>query len=75
MPWRTLIELLHIVLGVLATLVLAWLAAWSVPNARGSIVLVAWIVAAVVMLTGVRRLLRAWAADHAPVSDDRVSRG
>ncbi|MEN2785027.1 hypothetical protein ACFOKI_14650 [Sphingomonas qilianensis] len=75
MPVRTLVELLHLVGGLLATWLLAWLAAWSVPNARGSIVLVAWIVAGVVVLMGVRPLRRAWATDHAPVSNDSGSRG
>ena len=73
MPVRALIELLHIAVGVLATLLLAWLAAWSVPNARESITLVAWIVVGVVVLSGLRSLLRARNRGRVPQADDAAS--
>jgi membrane protein implicated in regulation of membrane protease activity len=75
MPWRTLIELLHMVFGILATLLLSSLASWAVPNARESISLVAWVVAAVVVAMGVRPLRRAWAQDRGrgPVDSDGVN--
>ena len=73
MPVRALIELLHIAVGVLATLLLAWLAAWSVPNARESITLVAWIVVGVVVLSGLWSLRRARDHGRVPQADDAAS--
>lgn len=64
MPWRTLVELLHLAVGVLATLLLSALASWSVPNARDSITVVAWVVVAVVFAMSIRPLRRAWARDR-----------
>ena len=61
---RTLIELLRMVLAVIATGTIANLAAWSVPNARGSIWAVAWAAAAVVIFMGLRPLKAAWDADR-----------
>ena len=72
MPWRTLVELLHLLFGILATGVLASLASWSVPNARDSITVVAWVVVAVIVAMDVPPLRRAWARDRgrAPVSGE-----
>jgi membrane protein implicated in regulation of membrane protease activity len=75
MPRRTLVELLHLLFGILATVVLASLASWSVPNARDSIALVAWVVVAVVVVMGIQPLRRAWVRDHRPpaVTVERTS--
>ena len=65
MPWRTLTELLHLLVGILATLLVSALASWSVPNARDSITLVTWVVVAVVIVMDIRPVRRAWARDRA----------
>lgn len=70
MPVRTLVELLHIAAGVVATGVIASLAAWSVPDARNSIWWVAWIAAVVVIYMGLRPLRGAWEQDRATGSPD-----
>ncbi|MEG3085932.1 hypothetical protein [Sphingomonas sp. PB4P5] len=74
MPWRTLVELLHLAVGILATLLLSSLAAWSVPNARDSITIVAWAAAGVIVVMTIRPLRRAWARDRgrAPISGESL---
>jgi hypothetical protein len=61
---RTLHELLHIVAGVIGTILFAALAAWAVPVARFDIWLVACIAMAAVAFMGVRPLRLAWRADQ-----------
>lgn len=62
---RALVELLHIVLGVALTALIATLAAWSVPNAEESIWRVALGSGIVVVLTGVSPLRAALQAERA----------
>jgi membrane protein YdbS with pleckstrin-like domain len=63
--WRTLIETLWVVAGLIGAVVFASLATWSVPPARDSI----WGVAAVAMVVlvsmGIGPIRRAWALDRA----------
>lgn len=61
---RTLIELLHIALGVAGVIVFATAAAWGVPGASSDIRLVAGAAVVIVMLMGLRPLRMAWAADR-----------
>lgn len=67
---RTLLELLHIIAGVLTTGLFATLAAWSVPNAADSIWVVAWVAVAVVIFMGIAPLRKAWDADRGRETDD-----
>lgn len=69
MGGRTLLELLHIVVGVLVTALFANLAAWSVPNAADSIWAVAWVAVAVVIFMGIAPLRQAWDADRGNRAD------
>ena len=63
--WRTLIEVLWIVAGVIGAAVFAALATWSVPAARGSIWGVAYGSMVVLVLMGVGPVRQAWARDRA----------
>ena len=62
---RTIIELMHILLGVAGTLAIATLCAWAVPQVGEIIWLVSLGVVAIVVFMGVRPLRLAWRADHA----------
>jgi hypothetical protein len=64
MPRRTLVELLHIIAGLLATAVIVETTSWAYPLGRQTIVQVGWMAAAVVVWLGIKPLRRAWAADH-----------
>ncbi len=66
--WRTLIEVLWIVAGLIGAAVFAWLATWSVPAARVSIWGVAYVSMLVLVLMGIGPIRQAWARD-------RVARG
>ncbi|KQS01344.1 hypothetical protein ASG11_16800 [Sphingomonas sp. Leaf357] len=68
---RTLLELLHIVTGVIATGVFASLAAWAVPHAHDAIWAVAWASAAVIIFMGIRPLRQARRADDSSANGDR----
>ena len=61
---RTLVELLHMVIGVVGASVLAYGAIWSIPHARGTIWGVAFGVMVVVLIMGIRPLMTAWRADR-----------
>jgi heme A synthase len=61
---RTLIELLHIAAGVIASAVIAWGAVWSLPHAAGTIWAVMGGVMVVVVFMGIRPLRMAWRADR-----------
>ena len=61
---RTLYELLHIVVGVVGTTLLASLAAWGVPRSAGAIWDVAYVAMVVVAFMGIRPLRLAWRADR-----------
>ena len=62
---RTLIELFHMLAGVLTTLVLAGLAAWAVPSAAQSIWWVAYVVLVIVVAMGIGPLRAARRVDRA----------
>lgn len=61
---RTLIEVFHIALGVLATALLAAAAVWSLPHAADTIWGVAYGVMVVVVAMGIRPLRDAWRRDR-----------
>lgn len=62
---RALIELLHIVAGMVMTALFAWLASWAVPLATGDIWATAWFAMLVVAFLGIRPMRLAMAADRA----------
>lgn len=62
---RTLIELLHIAVGLVGTAFIAAAATWGVPVAEDSIWTVAYVAMAVVVFMGVKPLRLAWRADQA----------
>ena len=62
---RVLIEMLHILAGLLAALLIASLAAWAYPLARRDIWLVTYIAMGAVVVMGIGQLRRAYAADRA----------
>ncbi|WP_431470969.1 hypothetical protein [Sphingosinithalassobacter sp. LHW66-3] len=64
MPARTLIEMLHIVVGLLAATLIATLSAWSYPPAREDIWLVTGAAMAAVVAMGVGPIRRAWLQDR-----------
>ena len=64
MPKQTLIELLHIVAGLLATAVIVETASWAYPLARATIAAVGWVAAVAVVLMGIPPLRKAWAIDR-----------
>ncbi len=61
---RVLIEVLHIVVGLFAAMLIAALASWSYPLARGDIWLVTVAAMAAVVLMGVGPIRRALADDR-----------
>ncbi|WP_277970879.1 hypothetical protein [Sphingomonas echinoides] len=69
MLWRTLIEVLWIVAGLIGAAVFASLATWSVPSARDSIWGVAYVSMFVLVLMGIGPLRLARARDRAGRSD------
>ncbi len=67
MPRRTLIELVHIVVGLGATAVIVATAAWAYPLARWEIEVTGIACAFVVVLLGIGPVRRAWTRDRAAV--------
>lgn len=65
MPLRTLVEILHIVAGLAATVLIVELSAWGYPLGARVIWFIGGIAALVVLAMGVGPVRRAWAADHA----------
>jgi len=63
-PVRTLVELLHIAAGLMATALIVAVATWSYPLGRETIRLVGWATAVAVVAMGVGPLRRAWTADR-----------
>lgn len=61
---RVLIEVLHIVAGLLAAVVIASLAAWSYRRATHDIWLVAYVAMVAVVAMGIGPLRRAYALDR-----------
>ena len=62
---RVLIEVLHILAGIFAAMLIASLAAWSYPLAKHDIWWVAYAAMVAVVLMGVGPIRRAWAEDRA----------
>ena len=62
---RVLIEVLHIVVGLLAALLIAALASWSYPLARHDIWLVTYVAMGLVVLMGIGPIRTAYEADKA----------
>ncbi len=71
---RVLVELLHIVAGLLAAMVIASLAAWSYRRATNDIWLVAYVAMVAVVVMGIGPLRRAYAADHARTHGNEEAR-
>lgn len=69
MLWRTLIEALWIVAGLIGAAVFASLATWSVPSAHDSIWGVAYVSMLVLVLMGIGPLRLAYARDRAGQGD------
>jgi len=65
---RVLIEVLHIVVGIFAAMLIAALATWSYPLAERDIWLVAYAAMVAVALMGVGPIRRAYAADRATLN-------
>jgi hypothetical protein len=63
--WRTLVELFHILVGLVATVVIAWGSAWAVPLAASAIWWVALACGVAVVAMGIRPLVNAMAEDRA----------
>jgi TRAP-type C4-dicarboxylate transport system permease small subunit len=61
---RVLIEILHILAGIFAAMLIASLAAWSYPLAKHDIWWVAYAAMVAVVLMGVGPIRRAWAEDR-----------
>lgn len=62
---RVLIEVVHIVIGLIAAVLIAAAAAWSYPRATQDIWLVTWVAMALVVLMGIGPIRRAYAIDRA----------
>jgi predicted membrane channel-forming protein YqfA (hemolysin III family) len=71
MMWRTLIEALWIVAGLIGAAVFASLATWSVPSSRDSIWGVAYVSMVVLVLMGISPIRQALARDRASRGDAR----
>jgi hypothetical protein len=57
-----LIEILHFAAGLVGTALIAWLAAWAVPNVRDDIWMVAYAAMLIVAYMAIRPLRLAWRA-------------
>jgi len=66
---RVLIEVLHILAGLVAAMAIAALAAWSYPLAKGDIWLVCYAAMVAVLAMGVNPIRRALAKDRAGQAD------
>jgi hypothetical protein len=67
---RVLTEVIHIAIGLVAAVLIAWAAAWSYPRATDDIWLVAYACMIAVVLMGVGPVRRAYAIDR-----KRLARG
>lgn len=65
---RVLLEVLHIVIGIFAAMLIAALATWSYPLAERDIWLVAYAAMVAVALMGVGPMRRAYEADRATLN-------
>lgn len=64
MPKRTLIELAHVVAGLIATALITKAAIWAYPLGRDTLRIVGWCTIALVLVMAVAPLRRAWAIDQ-----------
>jgi hypothetical protein len=62
---RTIVELLHLLIGVVGTLAIGAICARAVPQVAEEIWLVTGGVTVIVIFMGIRPLRLAWRADHA----------
>ena len=69
---RVLIEVLHILVGLGAAVLIASLAAWSYPLAKHDIWLVTYVAMGLVVLMGVGPIRRAYAEDKAKLGGPRT---
>tara|TARA_B100000678_G_scaffold268333_1_gene254525 strand:- start:161 stop:376 length:216 start_codon:yes stop_codon:yes gene_type:complete len=67
---RVLIEILYIVAGLGAAMLLGWLSAWSYPRAHHDIWLVTGVSMVIVVALGMGSLVRAFRADRATLSNE-----
>jgi hypothetical protein len=65
---RVLIEVLHIIVGISAAVLIAKLSVWSYPLAEKDIWLVAFVAMGAVVLMGVGPMRRAYAEDRATIA-------
>ncbi|MGK6356108.1 hypothetical protein ACMGDH_12900 [Sphingomonas sp. DT-207] len=68
---RLLIEVIHIAIGLVAAVLIAWAAAWSYPRATDDIWLVAYACMVAVVLMGVSPMRRAYAIDRKRLARSR----
>lgn len=71
---RVLIEVLHIVAGLIAAWIIASLAAWSYRRATHDIWLVAYVAMVAVVAMGIGPLRRAYAEDRARLHGNQEAR-
>lgn len=64
MPTRTLVELLHILAGLVATVLIVRLAAWGYPLARDTFHAIGWFAGGAVVVMGIAPLRKAWRIDR-----------
>ncbi len=69
---RVLIEVLHIVAGLIAAVLIATAAAWSYPRATDDIWLVTWVVMAAVVAMGIGPIRKAYEVDRAKLREPRA---
>ena len=65
---RVLLEVLHIVIGIFAAMLIAALASWSYGQAAKDIWLVAYVAMGAVVLMGIGPIRRAYAEDRASMN-------
>ncbi len=71
---RVLIEVIHIVVGLIAAVIIASLAAWSYRRATNDIWLVAYVAMVAVVAMGIGPLRRAYAQDRASLRGNKEAR-
>jgi uncharacterized membrane protein len=69
---RVLIEVLHIVAGLIAAFIIASLAAWSYRRATDDIWLVTYVAMIAVVIMGIGPIRRAYAVDRAKLAEPRT---
>lgn len=72
---RVLIEVLHIVAGIFAAMLIASLAAWSYPLAKHDVWWVAYAAMVALVLMGIGPIRRAYAEDRRKMAADGAGEG